>query len=38
MPTITLNRRRKMNIAISDDTEKRFARYKGVTTFSADEL
>ena len=30
MPTVTLNRRRKMNIAISDETEKRFARYKGV--------
>ena len=30
MPTITLNKRKKMNIAISDDTEKRFARYNGV--------
>ena len=30
MPTVTLNRRKKMNITISDDTEKRFARYNGV--------
>lgn len=30
MHTVTLSRRRKMNITISNDTEKRFARYKGV--------